>query len=201
MDILNNITSFDVIIVLIFLLFLIRGTWIGFMRQVAIFLALLGSYWLAAAYTGDMIPTVSNFIENPKIVFYVSFFLLFILGSIFMLLTGKALRLVMELTLVTWFDRTLGFILGLIKGLFVGSILYMVMNSSLVGSSNELLEKSFTKPLLEKGAEFIQQIIRDEELRSQFLPREPAILPEELPEIKLEMPPIFESEGDQEGQG
>ena len=34
---LSDITSFDVIVVLLFLLFLIRGTWIGFMRQLAFF--------------------------------------------------------------------------------------------------------------------------------------------------------------------
>ena len=44
MDTLSDITSFDVIVVLLFLLFIIRGTWIGFMRQLAIFLALIGSF-------------------------------------------------------------------------------------------------------------------------------------------------------------
>ena len=197
---LNDITSFDVIVALLFLLFIIRGTWIGFMRQIAIFLALIGSYFLAGAYAGQMTPYISNIIENPKAVFYISFFLLFLLGSIFMLLSGKVLRLVMELTMVTWFDRTLGLILGLAKGAFVTSILYMAMNSSLV-SSNELLKKSITSPYLEKGSDFIQQVIKDKELRELFLPKEPAIIPEILPEIQLELPPIFKSEGEQEGQG
>ena len=195
---LSDITSFDVIVVLIFLLFIIRGTWIGFMRQVAVFLALIGSYLLAGSYTGLMMPHVSKFIENPKVVFYISFILLFVLGSVFMFLTGKVLRLVMEVTMAVWFDRTLGMILGLIKAVFVTSILYMAMSSSLV-SSNELLKKSLSSPFLAQGAEFVQQLIEDNDLRKIFLPKEPIVVPEMIPDINIELPPIFEfDKGDKE---
>lgn len=188
---LNDITSFDVIVVLIFLLLIIRGTWVGFMRQVAVFLALIGSYLLAGKYTGLMMPHVSKFVENPKVVFYISFALLFVLGSVFLFLTGKVLRLVMEVTLTGWFDRVLGMFLGLCKAIFVTSVLYMAMSSSLV-SSNELLKKSLTAPFLAQGAEFVQQVIRDNDLRKLFQPKEPAILPEELPDINIELPQVFE---------
>ena len=195
---LTDITSFDVIVVLIFLLFIIRGTWVGFMRQVAVFLALIGSYLLAGSYTGLMMPHVSKFIDNPKAVFYISFVLLFVLGSVFMLLTGKVLGLVVEMTMAVWFDKVLGMILGLAKAVFVTSILYMAMSSSLV-SSNELLKKSFTSSFLVQGAELVQQMIKDNDLRKIFLPKEPAVLPEMIPDINFELPPIFEfNKGDQE---
>ena len=195
---LTDITSFDVIVVLIFLLFIIRGTWIGFMRQVAVFLSLIGSYLLAGSYTGLMMPHVSKFIDNPKAVFYISFILLFVLGSVFMFLTGKVLRLVVELTMAVWFDRVLGMILGLFKAVFVTSILYMAMSSSLV-SSNELLKKSLTSSFLVQGAEFVQQMIKDNDLRKIFLPKEPSVLPEMMPDINIELPPIFEfDQNDQE---
>lgn len=187
---LNDITSFDVIVVLIFLLFLIRGTWIGFMRQLTFFLALIGSYLLAAQYTGLVAPKVSGFIDNPKIVFYASFALLFLLAAVLLLLTGKVLGLVMEVTMADWFDRTLGLILGVIKGLFVTAILYMALSSSLV-SANELLTRSLTSPFLAPGADFIQQVIRDKELRKLFEPREPAILEQDMPDIEIDLPPVF----------
>lgn len=200
---LSDITSFDVIVVLLFLLFIIRGTWIGFMRQIAIFLALMGSYLLAGYYTGHMIPSVSKLIENPKVVFYISFFLLFLCGIVFMLLAGKVLRLVMEVTMATWFDRVLGLLLGFAKGLFVTSLLYMAMSSSLV-SSNELLKKSISSPFLAKGSEFIQELIRNKELQELFHPKNPAILPEKLPDIDIpfklppvELPPVFEPQSEE----
>jgi membrane protein required for colicin V production len=195
---LTDITSFDVIVVLIFLLFIIRGTWIGFMRQVAVFLALIGSYLLAGSYTGLMMPHVSKFIDNPKAVFYISFILLFILGSVFMFLTGRVLRLVVEVTMAGWFDKTLGMFLGLIKAVFVTSIMYMAMSSSLV-SSNELLKKSLTSSFLARGAELVQQMIKGNDLRKIFLPKEPVLQSVMAPDINIELPPIFEfNKDDQE---
>ncbi|MCL7487357.1 MAG: CvpA family protein [Desulfobulbaceae bacterium] len=197
---LNDITSFDVIVVLIFLLFIIRGSWIGFMRQMAVFLALIGSYLLAGKYAGYIMPHVSGFIANPKAVFYISFALLFVLGSIFMFLAGKALLLVVEVTMAGWFDRTLGMLLGVVKAMFVASILYMAMSSSLV-SSNELLQKSITSPFLARGAEFVQEVISDRELRELFRPKEPAIPQEIIPDINIELPEFFKPDNESGEEG
>jgi len=177
---LGDITSFDVIVTLIFLLFVIRGTWIGFMRQLAFFLALIVSYILAGQYTGQMIPIVSKFIESPKAVFFISFGIMFILSAIFLILFGKVLSLVIEITLATWFDRVLGFLLGTVKGFLVASILYMIMSSGL-SSANDLAKKSITSPILVLGSDFVQQLILDPEMRTRFLPKEPAIVPDREP--------------------
>ena len=184
----SDITSFDVIVVLLFLLFLIRGTWIGFMRQLAFFLALIGSYLLAGQFTGQMMPHVGKFIENPKAVFFVSFGLLFLVGAIVLVLIGKVLSLVMEIALVSWFDRTLGFLLGLAKAVFVTSFLYMVMSSSMI-SANELLEKSLTSPYLARGAEVVRRIIADPELKKLFLAKVPAIIRDLVPAVPGETVP------------
>jgi membrane protein required for colicin V production len=185
---LSDITSFDVIVVLLFLLFLIRGTWIGFMRQLAFFLALIASYLLAGQYTGLMMPYVGKFIENPKAVFFVSFGLLFLVGSIVLVLIGKVLSLVMEVSLVSWFDRTLGFLLGLVKAMLVTSFLYMAMSSSMI-SANELLEKSLTSPYLARGAEMVRRIIADPELKKLFLAKAPAIIRDLVPPVPGESAP------------
>lgn len=194
---LSDITSFDVIVVLLFLLFLIRGTWIGFMRQLAFFLALIASYLLAGQYTGQMMPYVGKFIENPKAVFFVSFGLLFLVGAIVLVLIGKVLCLVMEVSLVSWFDRLLGFLLGLAKGVFVTSFLYMAMSSSMI-SANELLEKSLTAPYLARGAELVRRIIADAELRDLFLTKLPAIMNDLAPAIPGETAPEASQPGLQE---
>ena len=185
---LGDITSFDVIVTLLFLLFVIRGTWIGFMRQVAFFLALILSYILAGQYTGQMIPFVSNFITSPKAVFFISFGIMFILCAVFLILFGKVLGLIMEVTLASWFDRVLGFMLGSVKGFLVTSMLYMIMSSG-PSSANDLVKKSITSPVLSQGADFVQQLILDPEMRSRFLPKVPAIVADSKPaaEPSLEM--------------
>ncbi len=180
---LNDITSFDVIVVLLFLLPVIRGAWIGLLRQLAVFLALIGSYLLAGNLTPDLMLLLEPYIETPKTVFFLGFTLLFVVGAVFFLLLGKALHLVMELSLVGWFDRVLGLMLGLVKGVFLTSFLYMVVSSSTV-ATHDLLARSQTTPYLEQGAEFVRKVISDPEVRELFTPKRPAILPELEPALQ-----------------
>lgn len=178
---LSDITSFDVIVVVLFLLFMIRGAWIGFMRQLSFFLALILSYLIAGQYTGRLMPFVGNFIENPKFVFFISFLLLFLVGTVLLILLGKLLSLVVQLTLAGWFDKVLGFALGVFKGILVASFLYMIMSSG-PSSAHDLVQKSFTSRYLAEGAAMIHQLINDVELRERFLPKAPAIPAENKPE-------------------
>jgi membrane protein required for colicin V production len=178
---LGDITSFDVVVVVLFLLFTVRGAWVGFLRQVSFFLALVFSYLFAGEYTGSLMPYVDRFIENPKFVFFISFLVLFMAGGFIFILLGKVLHLVMQLTLAGWFDRVLGFLLGLVKAVLVASFLFMIMSSG-PSSAHELVHKSVTAQFLARGAAFIQRYIQDAELREKFMPSTPAIPPEEKTE-------------------
>ncbi len=171
---LADITSFDVIVALVLIVFVVRGAWIGFMRQLAAFLALVGSYWLAGRYSRELMPYVGKFIENPKLVFLVSFGLLFFLSALLFILGGKVLHRVMEISLLGWFDRFLGFLLGAVKGAVLASLLYMFLASSL-SASNDLLKKSVSSRYLARGADILHQLIADPQLQKLFLPRVPAI--------------------------
>jgi membrane protein required for colicin V production len=187
---LNDITSFDVVVLLIFTVFAVRGVMIGFMRQIAAFLALIVSYWLAGKYTGQMAPYVSGFIENRQVVFFVSFGVLFFLSAILCILTGKVLHKVMEISMMSWFNRLLGLLLGGVKFVLVSSILYRAVSSGL-SSGNELLKKSISGPYLRHGADFVKQVINDPALRTLFIPKEPAI----KADLQFERLPKKEVEG------
>ncbi len=171
---LADITSFDVVVVVLLVGFVVRGVWIGFMRQLAAFLALVGSYWLAGRYSGLVIPYVEQFISNPKMVFLVSFGLLFLVSALLFILGGKVLRRVMEISLLGWFDRFLGLLLGLVKGAAITSLLYMFLASSL-SASNDLLKKSVTSPWLSRGADYLHKLIDDPKMQEYFSPRKLAI--------------------------
>jgi len=173
---LADITSFDVIVALILIVFVVRGAWMGFMRQLAAFLALVGSYWLGGRYSRELMPYVGKFIENPKLVFLVSFGLLFFLSALLFILGGKVLHRVMEISLLGWFDRFLGFLLGAVKGVVLASLLYMFLASSL-SASNDLLKKSISSRYLAQGADVLHQLIADPQLQEIFMPRVPAIPP------------------------
>jgi membrane protein required for colicin V production len=180
MSTIGDLTLFDSIIALIFLFFMIRGVWIGFMRQLAAFLALVGSYWLAGRYSGELIPYVQQFVENPKMVFLASFAGLFLISAVVFILAGKVLRRVMEISLLGWFDRFLGLLLGGVKAAVIAVLLFMVLASTL-SASNSMLSKSLSAPYLKQAAEVGRQIIHDSKLREEFIPKEPAIKVKDIP--------------------
>ncbi|MDW7772986.1 MAG: CvpA family protein [Desulfobulbaceae bacterium] len=178
---LGDITSFDVIVVVLFLLFVLRGIWVGFMRQVAFFLALVFSYLAAGEYAGKILPYADKIIDSPKLIFFISFMGLFIAGIIVFILLGKVLNLVVQLTLAGWLDKLLGFFLGLAKAALVTSFLYMIMSSG-PSSAQELVKKSVTSKYLAEGSAFVHKLINDPELRQKFAAKGPAIPPEDEPE-------------------
>lgn len=176
----NDLTYFDLVVAFIFLFFLIRGLWIGFMRQLAAFFALVGGYYLAGQYAARILPFTERFVDNPKVTFWVSFAIIFFVAAFVFTLIGKVLHRVMQITLLGWLDRFSGLILGGIKAAVLASLLYMFLASSL-STTNQLLRKSYSSPYLKQGAEMLQSFIEDPRLRKYFIQKEPAILTDLLP--------------------
>lgn len=180
MPIFSDMTYFDLVVAFLFVFFLLRGVWIGFMRQLAAFLALVGSYFVAARYADDILPYVGQFIDNPKLSFLLCFAGLFLVAALVFTLLGKVLQGVMRITLLGWFDRLLGLLLGAVKAGVMASLLYMFLAATL-STTNDLLPKSITSPYLKQGAAILRSLIEDPRLREYFLHKEPAILSDLLP--------------------
>ena len=174
MDLLAEATAFDILVLIIFLAFLIRGIWIGFIRQISSLVALIGGFVLAGYFDNDFYRFVLPYLKNSHIAFFITYIVLFVVFFFVIKLLGLGLKLVMDLTLVAWFDKTVGGLFGVIKGLFFVSFLFIVVSSYLSGS-NSYLKNSITYPYLSKSSKIILAFIRDKDLRSYFIPKEPAI--------------------------
>jgi len=181
MPTLNDLTYFDLVVAFLFLLFLVRGAWIGFVRQLAAFFALVGGYFIAGQYVDRILPWTERFVENPKVIFFISFAILFVAAALVFTLIGKVLHRFLQITLLGWLDRLSGLALGGFKAAVVASLLYMFLASSL-STTNDLLRKSYSTPYLKQGSELLRSCINDPRLRKYFVQKEPAILNELLPE-------------------
>ena len=175
-----ELTYFDLVVACIFLFFLVRGLWIGCVRQLAAFFALVGGYYLAGQYADAILPLPERFVDNPKLTFLVSFGLIFFVAAIVFTLIGKVLHRFLQITLLGWLDRLSGLGVGAVKAAAVASLLYMFLASSL-SATNELLRTSCSTPYLRQGAELLRSFIDDPRLRKYFAQKEPAILSELLP--------------------
>lgn len=175
-----ELTYFDLVVACIFLFFLVRGLWIGCVRQLAAFFALVGGYYLAGQYADAILPLTERFVDNPKLTFLVSLGLIFIVAAIVFTLIGKVLHRFLQITLLGWLDRLSGLGVGAVKAAVVASLLYMFLASSL-SATNELLRASCSTPYLRQGSELLRSFIDDPRLRKYFAQKEPAILSELLP--------------------
>lgn len=185
MPVLNDLTYFDFVVAFLFLFFFVRGAWIGFVRQLAAFFALVGGYYLAGQYADRILPWTERFVDNPKVTFLVSFAILFLAAALVFTLIGKVLHRFLQITLLGWLDRLSGLALGGLKAAVVASLLYMFLASSL-SATNDLLRKSYSSPYLKQGSELLRSFIDDPRLRKYFVQKEPAILNELLPGKILE---------------
>ena len=167
-------SSFDTIVLIILLLLLARGIWIGFIRQIASILALVLGFVVAGRFYGQSAALVIPFINNRQAGFLIAYSIIFLLVFFAIHLLGLGLKKVARISLLDWFDRTLGGIFGLAKGVFVASLLFMTM-AAFLSDSDSIFKKSFFAPWLKQSSEFITHVIKDKNLRSDFLPRQPAI--------------------------
>ena len=143
----NELTYFDYVILFIFLVFFLRGIWIGGMRQLAAVFALLGGYYLAGQYTSTILPYTHQFIASPKFTFLLAYGIIFIVAVTTLTLLGHLLQRFMKTSPPGWMDRLGGLVVGGLKALVVASLLYMVLSSTL-STTNDLLRKSYTAPSL-----------------------------------------------------
>ena len=181
----NELTYFDYLILSIFLAFLLRGIWIGCMRQLASVFALLGGYYLAGRYSNALLPYTRQFLDNPKFTFFVSYAVIFIVAVTTFTLVGHLLQRLLKISLLGGMDRLGGLIVGGLKALVVSSLLYMVLSSTL-STTNDLLRKSYTAPTLHQGASILRSLIHDPQLQKYFVHKEPAIRADrELPFVFL----------------
>ena len=174
MEWLSQATAFDILVLLVFLAFLVRGIWIGFIRQISSLFAMVGGFILAGYFDEDFYRLIMPYLDNSHTTFLISYFLLFLLFFFLIKLIGLGLKKVMDITLMGWFDRTMGGLFGFIKGVFFTSLLFIMVASYLSGS-NKYLKKSLSYPVLSKSSQALLAFIQDKKLRSYFIPKEPAI--------------------------
>ncbi|HID69779.1 MAG TPA: CvpA family protein [Desulfobacterales bacterium] len=169
-----HLTGYDFVIIALLLLFILRGLWIGFLRQITILVALLVGYVIAGQYHDKLFPFLRGLTEDPQIVFWTSYVILFGITYVLTMLFGKGLAKVVELTVAGWFDKLLGGVLGGAKAVFLIIILNMVL-SGVLAPENSMLRNCQLCPYVNQATEFFRSFIKDDTMRKSFLQKKPAI--------------------------
>ena len=169
-----QLAGFDFVIIGIMLLLTIRGFWVGFLRQVTTLVALLLGYIISGQYHDKLFPFLREVTENPHAVFWTSYVILFAITYVVIMLMGKVLAKVVELTLAGWFDKLLGGALGAVKAVILIVLLNMVL-SGVLAPENKMLRNCYLSPYLQQATDIFQSFIKDEKVRETFSQKMPAI--------------------------
>lgn len=178
-------TYLDAGVLIILLLFLVRGLWIGLVRQLASIAALVFGFIAAGHYYQQFGVLLESFVPS-RLSFLITYGLLFLAVYLAVIGVGYGLRKVMSISFLGWFDRLMGGVFGLSKAVILATVLFMAF-TGFMAASDPVLQRSYSTPYLTTSSRFFMTFIRDQKLQSQFLPREPAISilrPLAVPEAK-----------------
>ncbi|MCX5869940.1 MAG: CvpA family protein [Deltaproteobacteria bacterium] len=169
-----DITAYDLVIVAIFVFFVARGIWVGLLGQVTVIVALYVGYLVAGQYHDKLFPFLRGVSENPQIVFLLAYAILFACTYVLIMLVGKALTGVVQLTIAGWFDKLLGAVFGAVKALIITILLHMLLTTFLV-QDTPMLRQCRLCPYLSEALALSQQMIKDDKVRQAFQKKMPAI--------------------------
>jgi membrane protein required for colicin V production len=174
MEAFTGMTTYDLVIVGLFVLLIVRGIWLGLLKQVTGFVALYLGYFAASRYHDRIVPFLHDISENPKVIFLTSYVLLFIATYVVVMLLGKALGYVLHMTITSWFDRLLGAVVGFAKAIILAVLLHIILGTVLA-PENQMLRTCVTCGALNEAAAFTRELISNEEVRKSLLQQQPAI--------------------------
>jgi len=174
MDVFTGMTAYDLIVVALFTLLIGRGIWLGFLKQVTGLLALYLGYFAAGQYHDRILPFLRDISDNPKVIFLTSYVILFIVTYIAVMLVGKILGHLIQLTLTSWFDRMLGAVIGFAKAIILVMLLHIFLGV-ILAPENQMLRSCLTCDALNGAADITREFIRNDDVRKSLIQQKPAI--------------------------
>lgn len=169
-----DMTAYDLVIVAIFIFFMARGIWVGLLGQVTVIVALYVGYLVAGQYHDKLFPFLRGVSDNPQIIFLLAYAILFACTYVLIMLVGKALTGVVQLTIAGWFDKLLGAVFGAVKALIITVVLHMLLTTFLA-QDTPMLRQCRLCPYLSEALALSQQMIKDDKVRQAFQKKMPAI--------------------------
>lgn len=145
----NGMNVLDILLIIIFCLFVLRSLFNGFVREVFSISALIVGLVMANNYyqVGELLITQKGW-ASPFLAGIFSYVVIFILFSIGVILIGRLVQKLLGKLELSWLDRLGGSVLGLFKGLLIGCILVLSLTLILPAKSPFLRESRLTPHIL-----------------------------------------------------
>jgi membrane protein required for colicin V production len=131
---------FDIAVIVIVCVSLIRGLMIGLVRQLASIFGVLAGFYVAYSTYPILDPYLQHWIANDGHRHVASFTIIFCAVFFLVVLVAWIISYLMKVTMTAWLDKVLGVLFGALKGVLIVTVLFIVLTT-----------------FLPKGAVFLQQ--------------------------------------------
>ena len=121
------LTYFDMILLVILVLFLLRGVMNGFLAEFSGLLGLIGGLWYASYAYKDVAPYLANMIRDSAWRDLAAYGVVFISVLLAVALLAHGVSKIFSLMALAPLDKALGAALGLVRGLVVCSVSLVIL--------------------------------------------------------------------------
>ncbi|HAR34294.1 MAG: CvpA family protein [Desulfobacter postgatei] len=149
---------FDLCVLIIVGVFLVRGGFKGLVREISGIVGLVAGFYGANTYYPQLIPYIDSWISSPQIQKLVCFFLLFCLILIAVGIVAVLIHKLLNIVFLGWANRTFGVIFGAAKGILITAIIFILI-TSFVPNGHAHMAASRTAPYLAQVADALTLFI------------------------------------------
>ncbi|MCF8061497.1 MAG: CvpA family protein [Deltaproteobacteria bacterium] len=172
----------DVVIVVVMVFLIVRGTMRGFVGEVASLAGIILGIWLGVRYMTQVTTLLKPHLPSFSFLPVVSFALIFLGVLVACNLLGWGLRVLFRKTALGWLDRTLGAGLAVVKGVVIAYLGIVIITVYLLPST-PIIAKSRLAPVVTASFQVLKRTVSPDRLKdwkSRFLG------PPEKKELKTE---------------
>ena len=141
----------DIIVIIVILVFTIRGYLKGFVNEVFSIVIIFGSLVTAFILYRPVSGAITDFIENNDLRMFLSFTGVFVITALFLIIMRNFIIGLLDNLNLTDIDSLLGMLTGFLKGGFICMFLLMFLVYRNVLKSADLINGSLLFPYFEKS--------------------------------------------------
>ncbi len=158
--------SFDIIVMVIVVLGLVRGAFRGFVKEIASIVGVVAGFYGASVYYTMAGELLTPWIDVQTYRELLGFFITFMVIVVGVGLGATLLRYFLKIALLGWVDRFCGMIFGAAKGLLVCVVIFIIATTFMPGQG-KWNTSSRLAPYLNEISQWASLFV-DNDIKTQF---------------------------------
>ena len=157
---------FDMVIIVILGFCLVRGIFRGLVKEMSSIIGVLAGFYAAYTYYIEFSRLLSPIISNTAWLNILSVLIIFCVIFLIISILGVAIKYLLNIAFMGWFDRVCGAVFGVLKAILIVSVLFMVFTAFLP-NRHPLVRESLLAPYVALVSEKMARVV-SKEMKQEF---------------------------------